>query len=426
MFRHAPLELFGGSTDQATVRLYGAHATGFRDTSLSHTIHRQAAFGIFTEVVRHKLAWCKNGKAASQRLTPEWAATAIEDMVDSILIVGYVAYKLEGSVIVVAPPASLDLVWGGSEWAISPADADEWQLAMHTTPHRPATAGPALYRTAAALAAEDTLRYDEMSANISRRDHHNSRPAVFTSIDPKLKNAGGSSRQWFQQATSADAAAMRNLDVDTSFQSLIAKRADTVSRLEEMSALHRERLGSSVPPPPTGVAAPVGNMHHQEHIITDGREAVPSRQLLSLADGEHVWNKLAFDIFFAYRVPPQVLGININAERTSINPRLNELVLNMFFFTVSRIRELINTIFTVYTVSGAALAFIPTIAKADLDRIGPALKRDRAAAFYANAYSLDEADIDPARIGLLEDTSAAPPARRAKHRDDEGDGELAE
>jgi hypothetical protein len=417
MYKHEPLELFGGKTDKAAVRLYGAHAKAFRTTSLTHTIHRQAAFGIFTEVTRHKLRWCKNGKVAPGRLTPEWAITAIEDMVDSILIVGYVAYKLDGSTIVVAPPTSLDLVWEDSAWAIAPAHADEWQLAMHTTPHRPPTAGAAVYRTAAAMAADDTQRYDEMSANISRRDHHNSRPAVFTSIDPKLKNTNGGSRQWFQQATSADAAAMRNLDVDTSFQSLIAKRADTVTRLEEMSAIHRERLGGAAPP--TGVPADERNMHHTEHIVTDGREAVPARQLLSLADGEHIWNKLAFDIFFAYRVPPQVLGININAERTSINPRLNELVLSMFFFTCSRIRGVIETIFAAHSVGGATLAFVPTVAKADLDRIGPALKRDRAAAFYAGAYGIEVADIDPKRLNLLE--PEASPNVKVKHRDEEGD-----
>lgn len=422
MYTHEALNLFSGETDQATVRLYGEHAKAFRSTSLTHTIHRQAAFGIFTEVIRHELCWCKDGKAANQRLTPTWAPTAVEDMVDSILIVGYVAYKLKSSTIVIAPPASLDLVWDGTEWGLAPAHADEWSLIMHTTPHRPPDGGAAIYRTAAALAAPDTLRYDEMSANISRRDHYNSRPAVFTSVDSKLKNTNGGSRQWFQQATSADAAAMRNLDVDTSFQSLIAKRSDTINRLEEMTALHRERLAPSAPVVPSGIPAPVGNMHHQEHIVTDGREAVPSRQLLSLADGEHIWNKLAFDIFFAYRVPPQVLGININAERTSINPRLNELVLNMFFFTVSRIREVITAVFAAHPVAGATLGFIPTVAKADLDRIGPALKRDRAAAFYAGAYGLDTAAIDPARLGLLEDTTNK--RTKLRHRDEEGDGEM--
>jgi hypothetical protein len=420
MYKHEPLELFKGQPDDAVTRLYGEHAMAFRTTCLTHTIHRQAAFGLFTEVIRHPLCWCKNGKAAQSRLTPEWAATVVEDMVDSILIVGYVGYKVQNSRIVVAPPASLDLVWDGSDWAIAPAHADEWSLSMHTTPHRPPKGGAAVYRTPAALAALDTARYDEMSANINRRDHYNSRPAVFTSIDAKLKNTNGNSRQWFQQATSADAAAMRNLDVDTSFQSLIAKRADTINRLEEMTALHRERLTPSTSTIGKGVPPPPGNMHHQEHIVTDGREAVPSRQLLSLADGEHVWNKLAFDIFFAFRVPPQVLGININAERTSINPRLNELVLNMFFFTVSRIREVITTVFKSYTVAGATLGFIPTIAKADLDRIGPALKRTRAAAFYAGAYDLDEDVIDTTRLGLLDQGAGA----KRTHRDDEGDGEL--
>ena len=423
MFKHEPLTLFSKNTnDNSAVRLYGEHAVAFRNTSLTHTIHRQAAFGIFTEVVRHTLCWCKGAKMASATLTPDWAHAVVEDMVDSILIVGYIAYKIVKGKIVVAPPASLDLVWSGTEWTIAPSKEDEWTLAMHTAPHRPPNGGAAVYRTAAALSAADTRRYDEMSANISRRDHYNSRPAIFTSIDSKLKNTNGGSRQWFQQATSADAAAMRNLDVDTSFQSLIAKRADTVSRLQEMTALHRERLAPAAPTVPTGVPDPIGNMHHQEHIVTDGREATPSRQLLSLADGEHIWNKLAFDIFFAYRVPPQVLGININAERTSINPRLNELVLNMFFFTVSRIRTVITTIFEHHKVAGAVLTFVPTVAKADLDRIGPALKRDRAAAFYAEAYNIDEDVIDPKRLALLD-----PDGRNhTLHRDDEGDGKLKE
>jgi len=397
---------------------------------MTHTIHRQAAFGLFTEIIRHPLCWTKKNKTADLKLTPMWASPTIEEMVDSILIVGYIAFKIKDARVVIAVPATLDLLWNGSDWELSPTDAKEWTLVMHTAPARPVVSGPATYRTAAALAMVDTVRYDAMSANVLKRDRYNSRPAVFTMVDSKLKNANGASRQWFQQATSADAAAMRNLDVDTTFSSIIAKRADTVQRLAEQTALHRERIGHNVDNSGTGVPAPDGNMHHQEHIITDGKEIVASRPLLSLQDGNHVWNKLAFDIFFAFRVPPQVLGLNVNAERTSINPRLNEVVLNMFFFTVSRMRTIIEHVFAQLNVDGAVLTFVPMIGKADLDRLGFALKRKVAPGFYGNAYDIPADVIDPARLDLLgpdgNGAEAGPKKRKVVNRDDEGDGKLKE
>ena len=54
----------------------------------------------------------------------------------------------------------------------------------------------------------------------------NSKPAVFTTISAELANQNGSQRQWFKNVTNPDVLQTRAVDVDSSFSTLVHKRAE--------------------------------------------------------------------------------------------------------------------------------------------------------------------------------------------------------
>ena len=182
-----------------------------------------------------------------------------------------------------------------------------------------------------------------MYENYRKRDHFNSRPSCFTTVDKNLKNQNGSSKQWFQQATASDVAANRtNVSIDSNFQTLVKNRAASIARLQQQTAMERQRMNTGQPQKLAGTDSDLAqastNMMHNEHIVTDGRELHTARQLLSLTDGFKVLNNAVQNIFFHYEVPPQVFGKSVNSERTGINPRLNEIVLTTFFSVSSAFR----------------------------------------------------------------------------------------
>jgi hypothetical protein len=301
-----------GNTKKPPLHLRGRAAVEFAEVALKHPIHRQACFAITSDILRHPVCWKKNKKTAPRAVTPEWVAAVVEEAVLSCLIMGYVAYKTIKDRLVIAPLCEIDLVWDGSSWAPTEAHR-QWSISMVYPPSRfrAEDTGVARYNSPAFLAKANTESFDELQHNFCMRDHFNSRPSVFTTITKDLKNQNGSNRQWYQQTVAADSAANRQLDVDTSFHNLLTKRNDTVQMLGEATAHHRERLKLPTARKQTASyenKAQHGNMDHTEHILTDGRDAHVGRQLMSLADGEHTLTRYTHDIFFNYRVPPQVLG----------------------------------------------------------------------------------------------------------------------
>ena len=83
-------------------------------------------------------------------------------------------------------------------------------------------------------AARDTFRLEAMEEMFDARDRHNSKPAVYTTIDSRLQNQQGSSRQWFRTSNAGDVAGFRGT-IDSNFNDLVARRADTVRQLHDVT-----------------------------------------------------------------------------------------------------------------------------------------------------------------------------------------------
>ena len=409
-----PLDLHGTKRKAGGVvgTLFGADATGFYATSMTHTIHRQAAFGITAELLRHNVRWMRGKKVAAAHLTPGWVVPFVTAAVDPMLALGYFAVKQTGDRLEVAAPCTLDMELQASsgEWVPTERFAKvgwtvHWLDEPYTLPG-PNGASAVCYRSPAASAARDTERYDELVERFAQRNFYNSRPSLFATVSRDLKQQNGSTRAWYQTAQAPDGAAMRTpANIDQSFNMLVAARADTIQQLDQSTAVHRERLRGGAKTASAEKYINKDNAHHLEHVVTDGRDATPVRQMLSMTDGEHMLKSAAFDIFFAYRTPPQVLGININAERTSINPRLNELVLEMFIASTSRMRMLVQNAFDAVVVGGGRLTFQTVLTRHDCERLRPYMVPKASAEAHATTFRLPLASFD------MEAFREAPPAK---------------
>ena len=352
-----------------------------------NTIHQHAMFALYSELVRHPPTWTKNGKWADITLTPEWVDTCLREAISSICISGFVAWRRVKAVLVIAVPGTFAITYRDGVWTVVTDKGPKWNLMMVDPPIRHAN-GKCTLNSRVFNAVTDTAIYNELYENIRKRDHFNSRPSIFTVVDKGLRNQNGSSKQWFQQQTSGVTAAARTSTVDSNFQTLVRNRATTIKELAQTSTVAREQFNSQ-----TKLAGTTGNledrhtkMQHLEHMVTDGKEVQTTRALMSLSDGVQTLNQTLYNIFFHYHVPPQLLGRNINAERSGNNPRLNEMVLQSFFTDTTRLRGKFQLLLETVNVDGAILSFQPTVSPFELDvlkdRLDPACMQQ----LYAMAY----------------------------------------
>ena len=215
--------------------------------------------------------------------------------------------------------------------------------------------------SAAVRAEKAAERLQALQQNWSRRDITNSTPAVFTTISEALASQNGSERQWFKNVTNPDVLQTRAMDVDTNFSSLVHKRAETIRSLDALTSIRRtqEKTDDASLLPPGSKPGKGKTPTHREHIISDGRAYTEARPLLSLPDTKIMMDELSHNVFFAFSVPPQVLGKNINSERLASSNRLTEMAITAFDIMVRDTRGIIGDAVrnATETAEGASLGF---------------------------------------------------------------------
>lgn len=396
----------------------GEDLSGLAETFRMHPVHQQAFTAYVSHVLQHPLAWArKTGKGPEDyewpqldtvQKTPEipaWCKRFVADAVESFMVAGWFVWvpdKKAGAAYVVPPelvtlvsdPASpgWDVYLPASQAALrwAKGKASNLNLVIISAPSRMGC------RSGACRAAADTQRYMEMERNFDQRDSHNSRPAVYTTVSHDLKNQHGSTRQWFRSANAADVAGYRG-NIDADFNDLIARRADTVRQLHDITVAERERLSADSHMPVGAKPVMESGPEHQEHIVTDGREATQLHMLNSLTDGKTEMDRVYTNIMIAFGVPPQIFGKNVNTERHAASNRLTESAVDMFSHHCAMLREELASALAKACAEFHGKFFIsfkPYLGREEADRLLPMLKKDFAVVVLATAYGLPERHIN--------------------------------
>ena len=401
----------GGGADAATVRkLQELKALFLGDTN------QQLAYNtIVSEVLRCRLAWhVAAGELADETTpVPDWWHTFVTDAIKSILINGNFIYRRCGTragvaVCVVADPTTIYTVWSPTQRRyVATCGQHRWSVGLVEPPDRAPGVGRcagavACINSAAVRAQQSTLQLRAIVGNWIVRDKKNSENTVYTTISDAIRQQNGSDRQWFRNVMSNDTMPTRAADIDTNFHTLVHRRAQTIEKLDSITNMARGR-NAAVKHSVGGTAgglAPEDPVQHSEHVVSDGRTYTEARQLASMADSKLMIDELKHTILFAFGVPPQALGRNINSERIAASNRLTEMAITTYTSLINRLRERIGEAVRTETSTprGGYVTFSVCLAQYELEKLQPYMKTDICAKMIARCYRIPESFLDAKKI----------------------------
>lgn len=395
---------------------------------LSETFNRsptqQLAFHtIISQVKRHRLMWhSKTGSVLPDVDVPQWWHTFISDAVRAIVITGCCFYRIytrgEVTTAVVAHPCHVLPRWNAQSkrWEASERG---WHCLLFEAPLK----GPwqtqtiAVLRSSCIRAYEATLRLESLQHNWTKRDGLNSNPTVYTTVSSELTQQNGSKRQWFRNVDTATLQT-HGTNIDSSFASLVHKRADTIRQLDAATTVRRERQNQSkhARDSPGELPCDPEPVEHTEHIISDGNTYTEARALSSLPDTKTILDDLTHQIFFAFGVPPQALGKNINSERLASSNRLVEIALTGFILQIEDLRRQLQTALRTATETpkGAYLGFALVLEQHELNSLLPVLTTRAARDMISRTFRVPASFIDPERVARQQDMARDTPAKRPR------------
>jgi len=366
---------------------------------------------IVSEVMRNKLMWHTGSSDLGDPgvPVPVWWTTFVSDAVRSILLSGYFVYRKVGEragvpVCVVADPADLWVRWHAktNQYVVS-CTRHKWRVGMVEPPLKSLPSKRVLADlSSSALRAEvPTLALRAIVDNWLQRDRFNSAPAVFTKVSDELKQQNGSDRQWFRNVNATDAMSTRAQDIDANFHTLVHRRAETIEQLDALTNKARARnTGSELTSVGSTAFAPKDAADHAEHIISDGRDFVERRALTSMADAKMQMDELRHAILFAFGVPPQALGKNINSERIASSNRLTEMALTTYTSFINLLRSRIGEAIRVNTATpkGGFLDFSCCLTHYELDNVQHFLVDSALAPMLSRTFDIPLSLIDTHKV----------------------------
>lgn len=376
--------------------------------------NQQLAFKtIVSEVLRCKLAWhLAHAEIADVTIpVPDWWATFVTDAIQSILINGNFIYRRCGTragvpVCIVADPVDVFVTWCNKSNSYVPScKKHRWKIGLVEPPDRKSGTrrhSACMFNSAAVRANTATLQLRAIISNWVSRDDANSENTVYTAVSDDLRNQNGSDRQWFRNVNTADHMPTRSADIDTNFNTLVHRRAQTIEQLDAItneartrSAPHTHRSVGTL-----DITTPDKPATHKEHIVSDGRVYTEARQLGSMADSKMIIDELKHSILFSFGVPPQALGRNINSERIAASNRLTEMAITTYTSFINLLRVRIGEAIRTETLSDSAsyIGFAVCLAQYELERIQPYLKDDICKKMIARCYEIPESFLDQQKI----------------------------
>ena len=333
---------------------------------------------ITTEIIKGDLEWIKETKTKNNDIlnTPQKSLIVednwiqfIKDFILHLHLFGYVVYRLafkkgqklnKNQLYEIAPPSAFYLYNDrtSSSWKIVATETSIgkklkgsklWNVAIMSPPIQYSAENGTLITQMTSpgfKSIPDSEQLLLIEEGFKKREIFNSTPTVFTQVSKNIIAAGEGKRPWFKPAALPSMYENSTApDVPQDFNAIVEDRAEAIQKLDEISERARARARDMYDN--TTNATRVGNglqqkkrkIQHRELIVSDGRDAQPAPYLRA---PEHVHNtidKHQNRIMFAWGVPPQVLGQNINSERTAASNRLSDMAISGFDSHIKLVRH---------------------------------------------------------------------------------------
>lgn len=227
-----------------------------------------------------------------------------------------------------------------------------WNLVMFSEPHVVKPGGTVIYSSMCANSYELSLKLQSTIQRAMERDATNSKINVLTQFSKNFGTMPGSTKAFIQPAVQNSMMTVpKSLfdDVDEAIRNraetalAISKaterlRAKTYQAYEQTEALTTRDVRSKMEAPKP--------MRHDEHLITDAQEGKQVAYLQGPQNLDPIIQWFENSILFAYLIPPQALGKNINSERIAASNRLAEAAIERYDTMIRQLRKHLQTALT--------------------------------------------------------------------------------
>ena len=252
-----------GSTHDGGGAAGGPTVADYMEMFASATLHQQAFQAVVNALITDNVRWTDD----PDRPVDQELYTFIETAVAHLMVTGFLVWRSHPDIgVEAASPADMSIKMGpDGVWTPVPRQTigvgvadDGWQLGVMDQPvvdaavYHEAVVDDRRLRSPVARAYAETIRVDHIQDHWLRRDMHNSRPAVWTTVAGNIGNANGSTRPWFRGLGGAGTAD-RQVDPEVSAARAGAAPAKRVPR-SGCESRTRE-AGAGVPRPRSGHAA---------------------------------------------------------------------------------------------------------------------------------------------------------------------------
>jgi len=400
------------------------------------SVQQLAYATIVIELLKGELEWVKlKGEIATRikthqkqelKVASHWTQF-VRDFVLHLCLFGYVVYRLvpkgrkntHASLYEIAPPGSHSLQRDdhSAGWKVQATETTEgkrlkgskmWHVSILSPPLEYIARGKMQRRHTSA--GYKCIAYSQELARIEvegqRRDEYNSVPTVFTHVSKNLTSAAEGKRPWFKPSALPQYENATAPDAPQDFNALVEDRAEAIQRLDEISEQARNRA-QSMYGEQDGQQYSVGSgmrnkkqkQRHRELIISDGREAQTAPYLRAPEHMDKIVQQYEHRIMFAWGVPPQVLGQNINSERTAASNRLSDMAISGFDAHIKIIRTHVQDALEKLTrlISKDVSVYIriaPCMSAYTLSQLEGILTNEACAETYSCVYQVPIQHID--------------------------------
>jgi len=395
-----------GWVGQKDARVTAATIARLAATFDAHPTHQLAYHTIVHEVLRHDLVW---RPSLAHDGVPAWVVHFVRDAIRAILVTGYFYHTVVDGEGVVADVSEVTPVFekgaAGFKLAAPMLAADArtgpWEMVALERPYYCHTARRPVVTSGAARAWLATRALAKITDNWEKRDAINATPAVFTTVSDNITAANPGDRMWFKSTANPDVVQTNAVDINRNFSQLVSQRAETIMQLDSLTSRVRGGKRKARHDDPR---VEEDEANHAEYAVSDGRTYTQLDPRHGQADTTHVEQGHTNSILFAYGVPPQALGKNINTERLASSNRLTEMAVTGFHSTCNAVRILIGTVLRLRSArKGEHVAFCTVLREHELTELLPYLKTDAAVHHIARCYGVDRAVLDPGRVDASRD-----------------------